>query len=212
MPTRLPPVAAGPLVIVLCVSLLKGAQDRPKQANRDEAFFKLRSSQAGRQIGVLLRATAEAVARPGSADLIKIHWTMDYTGPRPPLIILKPDLDHPTPTKLTRLLVYARGKDGRLYEYELTNPTRSALDFAPALAKDWFLTIPKGKTGSGDLTLPADRIGKYFRQQWPEQFGAAPPPLYLQLIHSPEGRGGDGEDAWTGVLHTPVFPVTVKKW
>jgi hypothetical protein len=191
-------------VLPLCPAQEKPGRD-PKAENQE--FYKVRSALAGRRAGAMLQATVAIADGPDRAEEIQLNWTLDYTGPRPPLIILRPSLEDGTAGQ-TRVILYAEGKDGRVYEGQLESPTPPLVQGTP---KEWFLTIPPGKTATGELKISARRVADCFQQPWPKQFDDTPPILHVQLIHKPHHRGGD-LDAWTGELYTPVLKVPLKKW
>jgi hypothetical protein len=187
----------------------KGPDPAPKQDFRgpNREFYKGRSTLAKRGFGVLLQATAKAAAKPNAPDEITIQWTLDYTGPRPPLIILEPTLERETEGQ-TAALFYAEGPDQKVYTYQVDSPSPVILTGVP---DKWFLTVDKGKAATGRISIPAVKVRIGFQATWPEIFGETPPVLHVQLWHKPRFRGGD-MDAWTGELFSPVLGLAVNKW
>jgi hypothetical protein len=202
------------LCAVCCLGLgtAPAADEKPAPPFDIDKFVKGRSELARRVNGVLLQATV-TVAKQGFGEEVNIKWTLDYDGPRPPLIILRPTLKDMT-SEQTAAVFYAVGKDRNLYEYAMKSPHLDG--FVPTgsqLLKGAFLTLEKGKTATGVLPVPAGKIGGYYRDHWPKQFDDKPPLLYLQLRHKPYDRGLlDNLDAWTGELLAPVVKVPLTKW
>lgn len=165
-----------------------------------EGFFKTRSGLARRENGVLL--AAEVVVEGRRAEL---RWTLEYDGPRPPLIILDPALDNPTEGQ-TEVLVYAVGKDDYLCEKSY----KSVVPVPGVRTIPDFLTIPRGERKAGAILLHLADLRAHFYGNWPTRFGGPPPPMFVQLRHSPKWRdyGLRSLDAWTGELYTKVvsFP------
>lgn len=63
----------------------------PADLKKIDTIVKYSKEYAVRKNGVLLEAKAEA-KNDGKGAVLLIHWTLDYTGPRFPLHILKPSL------------------------------------------------------------------------------------------------------------------------
>jgi hypothetical protein len=157
--------------------------------------------------GAQLRATVE-VRKTREDTEILLHWSLDYTGPRQPLIILKPTLDDPYYGECA-VVFHAIGFDGKDYPITLHPP--SFRD--PFLNPDkTFITVRPGEVGRGTLIVSAARVTKEIRKEWAVQFGkAAPRHLYAQILHTPWQRGaGKHSDAWTGELQTQWLTVPLK--
>lgn len=183
------------------------------QAER-ERFYEIRSARGKRFAGARLRAMISAVPKPKTADEIRIDWTLDYNGPRPPLIVLKPSLETPGMSSVdkTVVLFYAEGKDGRIYQLELKTPAPFVGGLVGGVGKDTFLKIAKGKTATGTIRISARKVSAYYQNYWPKQFDFNTPPiLRVQLLHQPYHRFGP-MDAWTGRLFTKMHKVELKKW
>ena len=190
--------------VVLGIGTVADARDPIKS----DEFFRLRSSVAVRTSGVLLEATAVRAKEDAKGDTIEIDWELDYTGRRPPLVILEPSLSRAT-AEQTVAVFYALGKNGKVHEVEMKSPHPVGFGFStPA---EWFATVEKGKTATGTLTLSARDAGARFKRLWPDQFDDTAPEVRVQLMHNPKDRGGD-LDAWTGTLHSVVREVPLKKW
>lgn len=181
------------------------AQD---QAKKNEDFYKGRSTLGGQVNGVRMQVAA-SVEADFKGDQIRLGWTLDYEGPRPPLAILEPSLERHTSGQ-TAAIFYAESKDGRPHEYELASPPNGAFGVLP---KNFFLTVEKGKNGSGTISVPVEKLRGFYTQHWREQFGADAPVLHIQLRHKPFDRGaGFALDAWTGEVYSRVVKVPLKKW
>jgi hypothetical protein len=150
------------------------------------------------------------------AEEVKLHWTLDYKGPRSPLIILAPSIELLTFAQ-TVVYCYAEGRDGMVYEVRLYSPG----DASPRVGaeKEWFLTSKDGKPLTGTITFPVATLAREYQKRWPEQFAKAPPPLRLRLEHKPTDRGERFSlDAWAVGSITNYFPTTktieipLKRW
>lgn len=175
------------------------------------------------------------------ANAIEVIWTISYSGPRPPLILIKPSLELATRGQ-TKVIFYAfaRGKkygfplvvasptiltekSGRqvlvgpfsFEKRELSRPLGSSL--APSLrrTKDWFITASKGESANGAIMISVKDLKKSLMKKFPGEFDSNKPPrLFTEVIHHVEDRGEDfGLDAWIGELFAPYNKVPpLKKW
>src|SRR5262249_6714070 len=156
------------------------------QAKKNQAFYKLRSEQSRRFCGVLLKATVRVVPKFGGGGEILIDWGVEYTRARPPPLILGPSPEAQNGGKAASIH-FAEGKDQRIYEFDLESPT-------PQIVSGLFgryLTVEKGKTVTGKLTVSARKLANHFAGRWPNQFGEKPPVVHVQLWHKPYQRGND---------------------
>jgi hypothetical protein len=189
------------------LALSPNASAGPDQAKKNKEFYEGRSTQSKRTCGVLLKGEVSVAAKPGAGDEIQIEWILDYTGPRPPLIILEPSLEKKTSGQTTAIF-YAEGKDQKIYEFRLESPAPMILGGGDGS----FLTVEKGKTATGKLKVSANLLLGDYKTHWPKAFAAGTPAvLHVQLLHKPYLRGND-LDAWTGELYTAVLKVPLKKW
>ena len=159
--------------------------------------------------GVLLSGETGAVG----AEL-KIKWALDYTGKRQPLTILQTTLTFATNGQ-TVLLIYAIGKDGKLYDVSFPSPSWPGFYFSP---KERYVTAAKGKKTTGELSVKVAEIKAKFKKQYPKQFGDDPPAaIAWQVEHKPHDRGVAFDlDAWTVEAAVPLASqftaFTLKKW
>ena len=211
------------LTVLLTCWAISRAEDPKSVANDDfeKVLGELRES-ARRVDGVQLAITAEIKSDPThKIDMIHIKWTLDYTGPRPPLVIQKPMYPEHS-YEATRIRVMAPGKSRLVPTVHLeciaSTPHLRHLYF-PVPAKI-FVTIDKGKTASGLITVPMGAVKYELFRRWAKEIGDAPPAaLYVQLLHFPKQRGEElNLDAWTagtstgsGLYSAPV-KVNVSKW
>ena len=174
----------------------------------DDSLYKARSSLSRRLNGAKLVATAAVSG--ADADKIEIRWSLDYEGPRPPLVILTPSLSLATDGQ-TEVIVYAQPKGGKPHEMRLRAPIQPDKFWVP---KDWFLTVEKGKTAQGLIEVRVAEVKEFFVKNWPERFKEGPPPqVRIQLAHNPTERGqAHGLDAWTGELCSAVVLIELKTW
>ncbi len=201
---------------------------------------------SAKENGVELAVKVKTVPNKESTD-IELAWTLKYSGPRPPLIILQPSMTLTSTS--TRLIFYAvpKGKD---YALPLSIfgaselPGEDGLDYIldawgdktplPELprtldpfprpdrgfrtrTKDWFITVPAGKSAEGVITVSGaklkDRLLTY--PTYREHFGEKDPPrLFVDLFFNPWDRGEPfAFDAWVGKLTIYINPVpALKKW
>jgi hypothetical protein len=152
-------------------------------------------------------------------DVIDFDWSIVYTGPRHPLIILQPSLTESWPgaTK-AHLYAFPAGSDvGRRIVFETPDYQpggigRLILDGSP---RTWFLTVRKGRTATGTDTVSAAEVKKELLDKYPTEFSETrPPKLYAEFTHDTEERGLHHKfDAWTGFLQSAILDVPdLKKW
>src|SRR5262245_7272227 len=190
---------------------------KPKAVAETLADLYKRDARDARRVnGVLLRATPVVESKDGPF-LLRLRWTLDYTGPRPPLTILRPTLDLPTSSQ-TAVEVYAEGADKKVYRLGLCS-NRPGGDFYRTY-KGAFFKVEKGQPATGTITLFAGEIADAFPNEQPEAFPARPRDVHVRIHHKPFDRGnefgtvqeiGDGLDGWTGELYSPLTPVELRK-
>jgi hypothetical protein len=170
--------------------------------------------------GVELAVELKVVANKESTD-IEIAWTIKYSGPRPPLIIVQPTLK--LTTMSTTILVYAapKGKDYALpflvkspaempgekgYVIDAYGDRKLLPELPPMLStiphpdrfklrtrtKEWFITVPAGTSAQGVLTISGSKLKDFLLTTYPGHFDPKEPPrLFVNLVHTPFDRGGD---------------------
>lgn len=161
--------------------------------------------------GVKLAIEAKPAVVKGER-VIEVAWTLDYTGPRHPLIVARPDLRAVTGSTLS---VYYDGDDGFGWgvHFSPLHPgdllLLSAADFARA---------DGAKPITGTLRVSVDKLNVALKadgRKRPLQPGEA---VWLRLHHTPLDRGdlyvGKREqdpilDAWTGDLSSNAVSVTL---
>lgn len=172
-----------------------------------EKYLQARRDMAQRTNGVLLSATAKYM--PGT---IRITWRMDYDGPRLPLIIQKP-IYPKFSFEATRISIILPDAPDSVRSCIITAPPiREGTQ--PPLGEEDYLRVEKGRTVSGELTIPVAKISSAIRDRWPElKERSLPTALYIQLQHFPWERGELYKlDAWTGELFTPPMKVENIDW
>lgn len=148
-------------------------------------------------------------------DAVEVQWTLKYSGPRPPLTILRPSLtDTALKARETELMVYATGKSKETFRYDFLSPAQAFgfFPFGPPAKR--FLTIKEGKAGRDKLTVKIADIRDNFRKRKPDEYDRTTPPrLHVKLYFNPAERGAaHGLDAWTGELESNVVPLMLNKW
>lgn len=189
----------------------KATQDEKPEANpkpKDpfEEHLALLKEVSQRTNGVLLTATAEI-----KDDSIEIKWTLDYDGPRPPLIIQKP-MYPGNARAATSIRIVARGVKPRVLSVQFV-ARRGGPGFPPPLTKDDYTTVEKGKTATGKTSLPVADVKARFIKDFPEHSGETPPKeVFVQLLHLPTERGEQFDyDAWTGGLYSLPVRLSMAK-
>lgn len=177
---------------------------------------------AVRKNGVLLTAKAEIKPDP-KGNQVLLHWSLDYDGPRQPLIVLKPALEGPGANQ-TYVVFYLVHGDGKAYPVPVQGSVPS---FPIFVGKPHFIEVKKGEVGQGTITVTNSLVIETLaREKWPEKFQTfAPCRVFVQLRHQPALRGElvlrrlfDPDepvehvdlDAWTGSLQTELIELSVK--
>ncbi|HYT93430.1 MAG TPA: hypothetical protein VEL76_32230 [Gemmataceae bacterium] len=152
-----------------------------------------------------------AVAAATKGDEILLHWSLDYTGPRQPLHILKPSLTEFAAAGQTTVLFFLI-QDGK--DYVVSYAAQSAfphLWIGNRTPKEAYLAVERGKAGKGSLSASAGELWRAAKERFPGKFKEFPAALYVQLRYSPTDRGEEHAlDAWTGSLQTELVPVPLK--
>lgn len=151
--------------------------------------------------------------------MVHIHWTLDYTGFRQPLIVQKPTYPEYSYDATSLFFILRGGKNPASPNVGLRGEPPGA--HAPARApKELFITVEKGKEASGLIKVPLAEVKKQVLDKWPEYTtDKLPIELYVQMLHFPKERGDDlNLDAWTaggsfrsGLFSAPV-KINVLKW
>jgi hypothetical protein len=191
---------------------------KPKAIAETIADLYKRNAHDSRRVnGVLLRATPVVESKDGPF-LLRLRWTLDYTGPRPPLTILRPTLDQSTFGQ-TVVEVYAEGVDKKVYRLGLWSRSPPG-DAFPLTNREAFLKVEEGQPATGTITLFAGEITDAFPNEHPAAFPARPREVNVRINHKPDDRGNnfrtveevsDGLDGWTGELYSPLTQVELRK-
>ncbi len=207
-------VLLGSLAVVAVIALALSAQDpaKPKNdkpvvpkpetlAEQVQRFDKFNRRGCGAKLTL---TKAELVSKEGVGEVVRVHWEIDYTGPRPPLTICKPSME-PGPQNRTCLRFHY--EDGRTDVGRLTymyNPQERNIYI---VVKEDFVTVEKGKISvSGVLDVPISTDGRSSLIQQMKR------PFYVQLTYNPQERGSQFDlDAFTGELTSNVIQVTEPK-
>lgn len=206
-----PAMVLGVLILLEATLAVGGgramAADEPLPEKLRTRIERSRES-ANRENGVQLKATVEVRETNGEAEIL-LHWAIDYDGPRPPLVILKPTLE-PALSAQCAVIFYPFWADGKDYPVPSHWPTP---DKSAQIGKEHFLTLRAGEVGRGTLRVMASRLREELRKRWPDQLvKSAPPWLYVRLHHDPTVRGERHDlDAWTGSLQTELITVPLAK-
>lgn len=156
------------------------------------------------------RMTTEATVAEGKdGERLVLKWMIDYNGPRPPLIILRPSFNNGTDQ--TGIFVSAPVKSPVVVTVRIIG------DIIPGPAtparRDMFLTIQPGQSASGEVSVPVSKVKEFFQKKAPGQFENRPASVFVHLDHRASERGERfGLDAWTGALRSKGQFVTFKSW
>ncbi|MCI0378014.1 MAG: hypothetical protein L0215_10430 [Gemmataceae bacterium] len=177
------------------------------QEKASQEFYKTCDELAKRWCGALLEATA-SIAKGKDGQELRIHWSIDYNGPRPPFTILEPSLTRAISNQTT-VKFYAESKDGKRYAFEIAAPVPLGVSIPQP---GWFVTAQKGEKATGTLVLSLARIKERYQHRHGD-YSSESPVLRFQLEHTPSARGQNGQlDAWTGQLFSKVVLVPIKHW
>jgi hypothetical protein len=144
--------------------------------------------------GVELAIKVRPIANKNATD-IEVAWTITYSGPRPPLIIVQPSLELTTGSTMVNVLAAPKEKshafpftvlsarEGRdhvvdAYGTETPLPARppNGISTLPMMemprtrTKDWFITVAQGKAAHGAFAISGDKLKKYLMSQFPGEF------------------------------------------
>lgn len=170
--------------------------------------------------GVKLDATVEVI-RPDDRGRAKdrqksdrseaslaFHWTLDYDGPRQPLIILKPSLELPTNRQTTvEFIAFASNMADATFAIHSPTPRHPI-----ALDQPFFMTVPAGTAARGTILVEAEAIKRRLKtERVQKRVQSTPAFLLARLRHCPFDRGRRNcLDAWTGELQTRLFLLSVE--
>jgi hypothetical protein len=150
-------------------------------------------------------------------DQTVLSYVLTYSGPRPPVRVLRPSL-HDETLGQTEVLALAKGHDTNLtnlaHAYSFKSGSAPAhllgLPFAPS--KNWFVEFKQSY--SNDIIIRTDTLRRLFRAGAPGQFDAAiAPKMYFKIYFAPQERGEEYNfDAWTGKLESNIVSVDLGRW
>ena len=163
--------------------------------------------------GVIWKVNIKLRQLPSKNELIDFCWSIGYTGPRSPLIILRPSLSERYLTSTTIVELYAfpkYTKQGRVIQFTAPYPPggRDALiHIHPPRAS--FLSLRRKQSVTGIDSIPVKELKKELLTRYPEVFSSTvPPTLFAGVQHDTEERGIIlALDAWTGQLNSPLMRV-----
>lgn len=174
----------------------------PVKDDRAKLLFASLDRQSVRTYGARLEASA-ALAKRGSKHTLQIKWSLDYDGPRQPLIILRPSLTEMTGGQ-TQIEFFLVPMDNDLRRFYISAPHAPGL---PSSNPKWMITVKAGDTAKGSIEVPLDKIREAFARQCVGDFDKRKS-LHFQLNHKPTDRL---MDAWTGSLFSKVLVVPEPK-
>lgn len=193
----------------------------PKPASEVPAalqeLFKKQNALHKRHTGALLTITAKWEETPMSGPSLRVHWSIDYNGPRRPFTILNPSHNGSTEGRTTVHLWYLQN-DGTPASIPFV--VGGGVSWPPhPKQKEWFAISAEGKPVGGAIILGN---GAHLKQRFEREPSPGSPPLWVQLEHAPTDRGDANAsefgfapehwtlDAWTGRLWSYVAEVLVK--
>jgi hypothetical protein len=185
----------------------------------EDWVFRTDPSEPARDNGVewRLKVGRRRLASTGR-EVIDFDWSIKYTGPRPPLIILEPTLERTTDGQTcAEFYVFQQGvKVGRrLMIRSPYSPLTGQWGTPRPPDRDWFLNIPAGRTERGRVSLAVAELKRRLVALYPAEFGQKEPPkVYVEFAHKPWDRGLEYDlDAWTGDLKTYISALPpLKTW
>jgi hypothetical protein len=169
----------------------------------DELIKRLPDAQK-RENGAKLTIANAAISGQGEARRFTLDWSIDYTGPRPPLVILTPTFQWPTHGQ-TKLYFVRRGEAGKAKPFWVATVTE---DGPGPGGRPPFSISKDGKPVASLLFVPI----RLLRKAADRDVDTAEP-LYVQMLHQPTDRGlwggKDDLDAWTGTLWSNPLQVKI---
>lgn len=151
-----------------------------------------------REHGVQLRGSYD-IHRTKNDIEIRIHWELDYLGPRAPLIIHRPSLE---PASGCQTMVEFFPVAVKINDCPITF-SRPVVEGRLRSQRKSFLKLQLGEVARGTITVKASDFWQELRKRWPKHLGQEPKLLFAVLTHMPRDRGEHLDlDAWTGDLHT----------
>jgi hypothetical protein len=207
-------VLLGSLAAVAAIALTLSAQepgkpkaDPPKEPKVDTLAEQIQryGKNHRRVCGAKLTVSkAELVSVDKVGEVVRVHWEIDYTGPRPPLTIYKPTM---LMGPKDRTCLGFHYEDGRVDVGRLTYMCNPQAKGVFGITKEEFVTAEKGQNSvSGVLDVPSSTDEHVIPIQQCKR------PFYVQLKHNPQERGPQYDlDAWAGELVSNVIEVTEPK-
>ena len=125
-------------------------------------------------------ARLTAKVKEYTAEKLVLEWSIDYDGPRSPLVIITPTYEEGrTLMPLTAgIEFFAEGSDGNLVmQYHVNVPrTLDGMIYSTAQykPKEFYLTVPKGKPVTGTAEAPFARVVANFKHANPKTMVQAP--------------------------------------
>ena len=163
--------------------------------------------------GVTCRITAKPLPEKEPVK-VRVEWEITYTGPRSPLIILKPSLESATSPFETHISFFAVGKDENCYRASFPN-VLSQIIGPGDYSKDRFITIKRKETGKGFIDVAIDDIRNVYCENEPNNFNLfeLPNKFYVNLRLAPLSHGlTSGLDAWTGNYSSDLSAFQLTSW
>lgn len=160
--------------------------------------------------GTMLRIKADTAPRDEGGPVVRVRWELDYTGPRPPLIILAPSLQRPTGATTVSVIYGDFSGVGRQVNFWSGTPHGL---WRPAESD--FVTAKPGEVAAGVIDVPVKRVEEKIGRTL--QAGDV---VYVRITHEARLRGDHlaghrkGEkalDAWTGTLYSNPVKITITK-
>ncbi|MBX9583623.1 MAG: hypothetical protein K2X87_25255 [Gemmataceae bacterium] len=190
-----------PSVLFLAAVGLSDTPAEPVGADYDD-LLKRRAAVQQRWNGAKLTISNARIEDTDTGQVLKVDWAIDYSGPRLPFTVLKPDLG-PACALQIELYGYWKDRAGKTMHFNFKPDIPDVRRPPP----DRFATTKDGKPVTGTITVFEERLGETTRMRF-----TAKTPLFVQLDFHPRDRGeseGDGLDAWTGALTSNPLTVTI---
>ena len=116
-------------------------------------------------------------------DVIDLHWGIKYTGPRPPLHILRPSLTGGWPEQTVALVsAIPQGKeDGREVKFAYRGDDFSLVrTVAEGNPREWFVREKGGEWATGTETISVPELKAILQSRYPDEFPpGCPPPRFM---------------------------------
>ncbi len=184
----------------------KPKDDKPKEGTLAEQIQRYGKNHRRGCGAKLTLSKAELVLKDEAVWVVRVHWEIDYIGPRPPFTIFKPSMELGYGERTCLGFHYEREKGGAAGLTYMCNPKPPGLIGQDKM--QYATTEPGKKSISGVLDVATST------QERTISFRDWQRPFYVQLTHhtTESERGGQFDlDAWTGGLISNVIEVTEKK-